>query len=323
MGNVVRQSRFTLRALAAAIALVCAGAPALAGFADGTGPEGSPAPIFVPDADKSVNVVEHLGAQLPLDAAFIDEAGKPVRLSDYFTNHRRPVIFQIGYFRCPMLCSIVSRGLVDSLKALRLNAGQDYDVVFISIDPRETAELAAQKKTSFLNAYARDGSTNGWHLLTGPKVEIDRVTQAAGVEYRWVAQAQQYSHPAACVLATPEGKISRYLYGVKFDEQTLRLSLVEASNNKIGSTSDAFILTCFQFDGKQGKYALAAIKLMKIGGALTVALVGGFLFFAVRKNNASVAPASRASSLPDASTRGDLSNTDNPDRPASGGTAGQ
>jgi protein SCO1/2 len=262
--------------------LLCAAAPLRAGFADGTGP-GVSEPIFVPDADKKVNVKEHPGASLPLDAWFTDETGKNVQLRQYFDAKRKPVILQIGYYRCPMLCGLISRGLVDSLKQVRLNAGPDYEVVFISIDPRETPELAAKKKESFLKAYARDGSADGWHLLTGNKLQIDRVTEAAGVEYRWVGQAQQYSHPAVSVLATPDGKISRYLYGVKFDSQTMRLSLVEASDGKIGDTVDAFILTCYQFDGKQGKYALAAISMMKIGGLFTILILGTVLYRLLRR----------------------------------------
>jgi len=275
-----------LRILAVSAALIfCAAAPLRAGFADGTGP-GVNEPIYVPDADKNVQVKEHPGAALPLDAWFMDETGKNVQLRQYFDGKRKPVIIQIGYYRCPMLCGLISRGLVDSLKEVRLNAGPDYEVVFISIDPRETPELAAMKKESFLKAYARDGSADGWHLLTGNKLQIDRITEAAGVEYRWVGIAQQYSHPAVSVLATPDGKISRYLYGVKFDSQTMRLSLVEASDGKIGNTVDAFILTCFQFDGKQGKYALAAIGMMKIGGLLTILIVGAVLFYLFRREKA-------------------------------------
>ncbi|HWE02809.1 MAG TPA: SCO family protein [Tepidisphaeraceae bacterium] len=264
------------------VALLSAALPAQAGFADGMGPGVDANPVFIPESAKKVSVVEHLNAPLPLDAWFTDDSGKAVQLRQYFDNAKKPVLLQIGYFRCPMLCGLVSRGLVDSLKDVRLNAGPDYEVVFLSIDPNETPALAAQKKQSFLHDYARDGSTDGWHLLTGNKLQIDRVTQAAGVEYKFVGQAQQYSHPAVVVLATPQGMISRYLYGVKFDPTTMRLSLVEASNNQIGTTIDQFVLTCFQFDGKQGKYAWVAINLMKLGGAVMILFVGGAIFFLKR-----------------------------------------
>jgi len=264
------------------VALLAVQLPVRAGFADGMGPGVDANPVFIPESAKSVKVTEHLNSALPLDAWFTDDSGKSVQLREYFDNAKKPVLLQIGYFRCPMLCSLVSRGLVDSLKEVKLNAGPDYEVVFLSIDPNETPELAAQKKQSFLHNYARDGSTDGWHLLTGNKLQIDRVTEAAGVEYKFVAQAQQYSHPAVVVLATPQGTISRYLYGVKFDATTMRLSLIEASNNKIGTTIDQFVLTCFQFDGKQGKYAWVAINLMKLGGAVMIVFVGGAIFFLKR-----------------------------------------
>ncbi|HET6251243.1 MAG TPA: SCO family protein [Tepidisphaeraceae bacterium] len=267
-----------LLTIIAAAVVLCFVGPARASFVDGNTP-GAPQPIYVPDSEKSVSVKEHLGATLPLDAWFTDDTGKPVQLRQYFSGHKKPVILQIGYFRCPMLCSLVSRGLVDSLKDVRLNAGPDYDVVFLSIDPRETPELAAAKKESFIKTYAHDGSENAWHLLVGNKLQIDRVTDATGIGYKWVGRAQQYSHPAVTVIASPEGKICRYLYGVKFDPGTMRLSLVEASNEQIGTTTDEFILTCFQFDGKQGKYALAAIKLMKVGGLLTMLILGGAIFW--------------------------------------------
>jgi protein SCO1/2 len=271
-------SKHPLRSLAfVVIALLCAASPVRAGFADGTGP-GMPDPIYVPDAEKAVSVKEHLGASLPLDAWFTDETGKSIQLRQFFSGNRKPVILQVGYFRCPMLCSVISKNLVDSLKQVRLDAGPDYDVLFLSIDPRETPELAAQKKESFLKAYARDGSESAWHLLTGNKLQIDRVTDAAGIEYKWVGRAQQYSHPAVTLIASPQGKICRYIYGTQFDPQTLRLSLVEASDEKIGTTTDDFILTCFQFDGHQGKYALRAINMMKVGGLLTILIVGGMIF---------------------------------------------
>ncbi|MDB5290193.1 MAG: hypothetical protein JWL69_1434 [Phycisphaerales bacterium] len=260
-----------------ALAALWAAAPARAGFIDGTGP-GETRTDYVPDSLKSVKVIEHAGAALPLDATFADETGKQVELRQYFAGSRKPVLLQIGYIGCPMLCGLVSHGLVDSLKDVKLNAGPDYDVLFISIDPKEKPPLAAQKKESFLKEYGRDGTVDGWHFLTGSKDQIDRLTQSVGFEYKWVEVAQQYSHPAVVVLCTPDGRVSRYLYGVKFDPSTVRLSLVEASGGKIGSTADQFILTCFQYDGQQGRYAWRAIYLMKVGGLLTILAVGLIVF---------------------------------------------
>jgi protein SCO1/2 len=267
-----------------ALAALCAAAPARAGFIDGTGPGGSRTD-YVPDSLKSVTVAEHPGATLPLDATFADEAGKSVTLREYFAGSRKPVLLQLGYIECPMLCGLVSRGLVDSLKDVKLNAGPDYDVLFVSIDPKEKPALAAQKKAAFLKEYGRDGATDGWHFLTGSKDQIDRLAQSVGYEYKWVELAQQYSHPAVVVLATPDGHVSRYLYGVKFDPSTVRLSLVEASGNKIGSTADQFILTCFQYDGQQGRYAWRAIYFMKAGGLLTILAVGFVVFRFARAGN--------------------------------------
>lgn len=273
------------RLAAGLLTLLCLASPRplRAGFADPAGPGFDPSSVNIPDAAKAVTVVEHTGSTLPLDAVFYDETGARVTLGSYFQNHKKPVLLQIGYFRCPMLCSIVSKGLVDSLQDVKLNAGPDYDVVFLSIDPKETPALAAEKKQSFLKAYARDGSADGWHLLTGTKDQIDRVTEAAGVEYKWVGQAQQYSHPAVVVIATPEGKISRYLYGVKYDPKTMRLSLVEASDGKVGNAYDRFILTCFQFDGHSGRYAMVAINMMKAGGAMMICLGGAAMLFLFRR----------------------------------------
>jgi protein SCO1/2 len=247
-------------------------------FISGPGPV-DPTP---PDA-KNVTVKEHLNAKLPLDLSFVDEAGKPVQLKQYFDNAKRPVVLQLGYYKCPMLCTLVAQGFVNSVKDMPLNAGSDYEVVFVSIDPSETPELAAAKKQSYLQAYKRPGAAQGWHLLTGKKEQIEKLAQAVGFGYKWIEYAGQYSHPACIVLCTPDGHVSRYLYGVKFEPKTVRLSLVEASNGKIGSTVDQFILTCFQYDGHQGKYALAAIGIMRVGGALTVLILAGVLIVLFRR----------------------------------------
>ena len=242
---------------------------------------GSPPPN--PPEAKTVTVVEHLNAQIPLDLTFNDEDGKPVQLKQFF-NGKKPVVLQMGYFGCPMLCSLVSQGLVNSLKDVKLNAGSDYEVVYVSIDPTEGAGMAKAKKQSFLDVYGHgSASAAGWHLLTGQEPQIKQLADAVGFQYKWIEAAGQFSHPACLMVATPDGKLSRYLYGVKFDPQTVRLSLVEASDGKIGSTGDAFILTCFQYDGTTGRYALVAINLMKLGGVLAILGVAGMVAFFARK----------------------------------------
>lgn len=231
---------------------------------------------------KSVKIDEHPNAQLPLDLSFVDESGKAVQLKQYFANGK-PVVLQLGYFGCPMLCSLVSQALVDSLKDVKLDAGADYQVVYVSIDPSEGPGMAQAKKDAYVQAYGRASGAQGWHLLTGKAPQIRQLADAAGFEYRWIDSAQQFSHPACLIVCTPDGRVSRYLYGVRYDSPTVRLSLVEASNGKIGTTADRFTLTCFQYDGTQGRYALAAINLMKAGGALTVLVVGGMVFWFARR----------------------------------------
>lgn len=241
-----------------------------------------------PDALKDIGVTEKLNVTLPLDAKFVDERGQEVTLGQFFDNSKKPVVLQLGYYGCPMLCDLISQGLVQSLKELKLDPAKDYKVVFISFDPNESWQLAAKKKHSFVRAAGRDGGVEGWHFLTGRQDQIDRVTQAVGYRYKWIESAHQFSHPSVVTICTPVGKVSRYLYpyGMKFDEPTLRLSLVEASDSKIGSTVDHFVLTCFHYDGKQGKYAFAAMSLMRVGGVVTVVVLGTVLWRLFRKEKA-------------------------------------
>jgi protein SCO1/2 len=232
-----------------------------------------------PEALKGVSIDEKLDSTLPLDLAFEDDHGQPVTLKQYF-NGSRPVVLQLGYYGCPMLCDLVSQRLADSLTKLPLNAGKDFDVVFVSIDPHESAKLAAGKKQRYVDEYNRPGTENGWHFLVGKSDQIESLATVVGFNYKWVPAAQQYSHPAAVILLTPQGKVSRYLYfGGALEEQTLRLSLVEASEGRIGTKTDQFLLRCFQYDGRQGKYAVTALALMRAAGVLTVAALGVGLYF--------------------------------------------
>lgn len=223
----------------------------------------------VPDEVKGVGIDEHTGSTVDLNLTFLDENGKPVQLKDFFTG-KRPVILQLGYFECPMLCGLISQGAVESLKGLKLNAATDYDYIFVSINPDETPRMAYIKKAKFIKDFGRPVDASGWHFLTGRQGQITQLAQSIGWHYKWIESEKQFSHPAAIVLLSPEGLISRYLYGVKFPEQTLRLSLVEASEGKIGSTTDHFLLTCLHFDPSTGKYTWAAVGLMRIAGALTL-----------------------------------------------------
>jgi protein SCO1/2 len=266
--------------------LACTTAGLLLGIGPSAARAGFSTPVEGPPPNSAaitqdVNVTEHTGARLPLDLKFVDETGKPVVLGEYFTG-KKPVILQLGYYGCPMLCTYVSQGLAASVKSISLTAGKDYELVFVSIDPKETPQLAAAKKESFLKDYARD-TTAGWHFLTGKQDDIAALAHADGFNYKWVESAGQFAHPAALTLAMPDGRISRYLYGVRFDPTTLRESLVEASNGQIGNAGDQIFLTCFRYDGHQGKYAMAAIGMMRIGGILITIIVGTVLVRMLRK----------------------------------------
>lgn len=230
-----------------------------------------------PDELKNITVDEHLGATVPLDAAFTDDANQAVTLGTYL-NGARPVIVQLGYYGCPMLCDYISRGLATSLKDLDVSVGADFDVVFISIDPNENWALAQTKKRAYLQDYNRGGAAGGLHLLTGSQQQITRVAKALGFNYKWVPSAGQFSHPAALVVCAPNGKISRYVYGVKFEPALIKTALAEAKAGVVRESVDKFVLSCFQFDGKQGRHAAFAMSLMRLGGAVTaLALVGGLV----------------------------------------------
>ncbi len=231
-------------------------------------------------ATPQMNVIEKLGQTVPLDLSLVDDTGKAVKLRDYFSG-RRPVILQLGYYGCPMLCTLVSEGMADSLRQLALKPGEEVEVLYVSIDPRETADLAAGKKASIVKVWNKPGAEKAIHLLTGLEQNTAALADAVGFQYQWVETARQYAHPAVLIVLSPEGKITRYLYGVKYDPTTLRLSLVESAEGKVGSSTDRFILTCFQYDGKQGKYAVMAVRLMQAGAIVTVAALSTviFLFF--------------------------------------------
>lgn len=252
---------------------------------------------------KGITIDEKKGSIIPLDLPFVDETGKPVKLGDYF-HHGRPVILQLSYFGCPMLCPLIAAGMVDSLNHLSLVMGKDFDVIDISFNPREGPKLAAKTKAHFLEAYNRPAGAEHWHFLTGKPDAIKKITDAVGFRYKYLPKKKQYSHPAALIILTPKGKVSRYLYGVKFNPRTLRLSLVEASNGKIGSTIDRLILTCCSFDSYTGRYTATALGVMKIGGVLTmlalgIAVLGFALHHHHHRRHHQDQPGAQASDLPD------------------------
>jgi protein SCO1/2 len=222
-----------------------------------------------------IGIDQRLGDQLPLDLELRDEEGNTVRLGQFF--HDKPVVVMLVYYRCPMLCTQVLNGFLKSSQAVKYTIGRDYDVVTVSFDPRETAELAAEKKTAYVRAYRREGAADGWHFLTGSDESIKRLTETVGFRYRYDAKSDQFAHASGIVVATPQGKLSRYLYGIEYEPTNLRLALVESGENRIGSPVDKVLLLCFHYDPLTGKYGLIIASVIRVAGSLTVLLLGGFL----------------------------------------------
>lgn len=248
----------------ALVLLVMAGAPVGARADD-------PLPAILRD----VGIDQRLHEQVPLDVAFRDEAGCLVRLGKYFDG--KPVILVLAYSRCPMLCNEVLNGLVDGLRGVSLDMGEQFQVVTVSFDPREKPELAAAKKANYAESYGRPGAAGGWHFLTGEQDAIDRLTRAVGFRYVYDPSQDQFAHASGIMVLTPQGKIARYFYGIKYASRDLRLGLVEASEGMIGTPVDSVLLLCFHYDAATGKYTPAVMGFVRLGGALTLAILGVFL----------------------------------------------
>jgi protein SCO1 len=227
----------------------------------------------MPKELEGVGITEHLDAHLPLDTTFFNEDSQAVHLGDYF-KAGRPVIVTLVYFECPMLCTLVLNGLVDAMGKVDWVPGKEFDIVTVSFNPAETPSLARLKKESYLDAYGHDEAAKGWHFLTGSQESIHALTSTIGFGYRWDEEHKQFIHAAAIYVATPDGRLSRYLYGINFDPNTLRMSLLEAAGGKIGSPLNQIIMYCYHFDPKAGSYSLAAMRLMRIGGGLTAVVLG-------------------------------------------------
>jgi protein SCO1 len=224
---------------------------------------------------------QKLGEQAPLQTSFLNEAGEQVLLGRYFGQ--KPVILVLAYYECPMLCTLVLNGLTSTLKELEYSAGKDFQVVVVSIDPRETPELARDKKTAYLAEYSRPGSEAGWVFLTGEEGEINTLADAIGFEYVYDETLDQYAHPAGVTLLTPSGKISRYFFGIEFPPLDFRLGLIETSEEKIGSLVDQVYLLCYVYDPDSGKYALEILALLRIAGIGTVLVMGGGILLLVQR----------------------------------------
>ena len=224
---------------------------------------------------QDVGLDQNLNQQVPLDLNFRDESGKTVQLSEYFGE--KPVILALVYYECPMLCTQVLNGLLRSMKIIPLDVGKQFNVVTVSFNPREKPGLAMNKKRVYVGLYARPGATEGWHFLTGDDASIKRLAQAVGFRYAYDADSDQFAHASGIMVLTPQGKISRYFYGIDYPSRDLRLSLVEASANKIGSPVDQVLLFCYHYDPTTGKYGLVIANVLRLAALAFSLMLGAFL----------------------------------------------
>jgi protein SCO1/2 len=231
---------------------------------------------------KDVGIEQRLGKPLPLDAIFQDEMGRPVRLGQYFQT--RPVILVLAYYNCPMLCTQVLNGLVSSAKVLSFDAGKEFEIVVVSFDPRDRPVDARAKKAPYLAEYGRPGASGGWHFLTGSLASIERLTEAVGFRYRYDDSQGQFAHASAIYVATPDGRLSRYFYGIEYAPRDLRLALVESSGGGIGSPVDQILLYCYHYDPKAGKYSAAVMGIVRLGGVAAVLILSTFLVLMWRRD---------------------------------------
>ena len=247
----------------------------------------------LPKALRDVRIEQKLNQQLPLDLVFRDEAGQEVKLGKYFGQ--KPVVFALVYYDCPQLCTQILNGMVTTFRVLPFQIGKEFDVVTISFDPRETAALAATKKkvyVDYLPEKMQEGANNGWHFLTGDQANIERIADAVGFRYQWDDATKQFAHASAIMVATPEGKLSHYFYGITYSARDLRFGLMESSQNKIGSLSEQLSLYCYMYDPTTGKYGAAVMRVLRITGVITLIGIVAMLFLLKPRNRQQHIPGS-------------------------------
>ena len=225
---------------------------------------------------ENVGIEQHLNAQVPPDLTFLDDAGKTVKLGDYFGH--KPLILNLVYYNCTMLCGEALAGLASAMRLVKFNVGNEFDVITVSFDPRETPEMAAAKKKDYVGRYGRANAATGWHFLTGQADSINALTKVVGFQYQYDPKSNQYAHATAIMVLTPQGRISRYFYGVDFPPKDLRMGLVEASQGKIGNAVDAVLLYCYHYDPETGKYGAMVANILRLAAAATILILGIFLF---------------------------------------------
>jgi protein SCO1/2 len=266
------------RKRAVSVALLCASLALHAHAQDLLNMKGvdRPAPL------QHIGIDQKLTSQVPLDLQFKDETGRTVKLGEFFG--KRPVILAPVYYECPMLCTQILNGLVRSLKAVTFNPGEEFEVVVFSFDARDTTALAAEKKQNYLRRYDRKGTDAGWHFLTGDPNAIKALTNAIGFRFVWDAHTNQFAHASGVMLLTPQGRLSKYFYGIEYAPKDVRLGLIEAAQNKIGTPVDQLLLFCFHWDSTTGKYTAAAMNVLRLAGGTTILLLGGFVIIMLRRD---------------------------------------
>lgn len=264
------------RLLTAGLLLLGLGASALAADQRIVDPSKMPGPL------KQVSFDQHLGDQLPMGATFRDEMGREVKLGDFFGE--KPVILTFVYYDCPMLCTLILNGLAKALAVLTFDPGREYEVVAISINPNETPLQAADAESKTVKRFGRAETAPGWHFLVGDQQQIERVAKVAGYGYQYIPETGEYAHASGIVVATPAGRIAQYYFGIEYSPKDIRLSLVEASQQKIGGVIDQVLLYCYRYDPTQGKYTAAVMRLLRVAGGLFVAGLALILWLAFRRD---------------------------------------
>src|SRR5436309_3966277 len=254
----------------------------------GARPESGTVSTGLPRALKNVGIDQRLNEQVPLDAVFKDESGQDVTLARFFKG--KPVVLSLVYYACPMLCTQVLNGQLGAFRQISFNIGEQYEVVTVSFDPKETPQLASSKKETYIKGYNRGGADAGWHYLTGDEANIQKLTRAVGFRYAWDEQTKQFAHASGIMVLTPQGKIARYFYGIDYPPRDLRLALVEASENKIGNPVDALMLYCYHYDPATGKYGAVGMNIVRVAGVITLMLIVGLLLVLRRRGGRADSP---------------------------------
>jgi protein SCO1/2 len=255
----------------------------------------SPPPPASTEVLKQVGIDQNLGRQIPLDLSFRDEAGATVQLRDYFND--KPVVIALVYYRCPMLCTMTLNGMLAAFKPLKYTVGQEFQVITVSFDPHETPDAAAAKKKSYMAAYNRAGAESGWRFLTGDETSIKTLADALGYRYYYDPRTNQYAHASAIMLATPDGRLSRYFYGLEYSARDLQFAVIDASNQKVGSPVDKLLLLCYEYDPRTGRYGLTIMRSLQIGGTLTFLLLATYITRSILRERRTAGHSSALSSL--------------------------